>query len=428
MADKLVISIPGAIRWEGARTVEATAALLEGYRDLLAARSASWFGRWSAPTHSKTGFISFLQPGATTVSEASIRALWAQDEVQFRLSITLNPTRTLAHILPRLVDGGGIDQLAELTPDIFWAASEDAASADTLDGNDNALAALDRVHSLFGPAYPRRFMEIFEDNLRWWAIEAVAPYDLWFDADLSGNPTARRDDKVVTLSWSNLVVGYAELFCERRHSTARELMDRVSTHVLASHENSDWQRYADEYDAGGRQGQSMRVGISPTKDIRQVFYAKRRDRIRMEVRYLQHVRKSLRMTAQREALPLRSVFSALQRDAASRIAWKTFCRMSIEPPKAMLTELSDMMARIAECARGANVAAKPVFTALLSTGSIAEGDREQFPRRLMRRLEAAGLIDRQSLVRRVRPGEVRRHRLAAKYAAMVSELQKAFYD
>ncbi|WP_340317911.1 hypothetical protein [Rhizorhabdus argentea] len=299
--------------------------------------------------------------------------------------------------------------------------------AGTLDDNDNAVATLDGILAVLGSNYPQRFIETFEEQLRHWSIEAVAPASSGFSHDLSEpDPCALFGDQSVTLNWSQLVVSSAELFCERRHADAVALMHRVAAHVHAAHGNAEWRSYGVEQDFGGRLGKSMTVGISPTEDIRQICYAKTTTRVRVEIRYLRKVRASLRMDVKHHARPLFDLFAALQTDAAFRVDWKTFCKMCVEPPHAMLTEVSQMMALIAECARGAGVSAKPVFTALLTARSIAEDDSGDFPRRLMKRLEAAGLIDRQSLVRRVRPGERRRHRLTPVYFEIVGQLQQAF--
>lgn len=425
--DKVVISVSGRVCTVLPVAPEASA-VLDGYRDTLTRRAEATRPLWSRPGAAPTRFDTKLSRPLGTVTGALIRTTWADATHDLMLTLTVNPTRTLIHALTMVDDRTFTgSRLAALPLDDFFAWSPIAASASTLDGTDNAFYRLDDIIARMGPDHAGAFISTFERKLKEWALEAVAPRGEGFRHDLRGG-TLIGDNGVhhVSLNWSHLFLRSAEVYCERRHGDAPALMERLNAAVLAAHAEADWRMF-DIDEIGGRVAGSTVIGIAPTSRIRQVFYAKTRDRIRIETRYHHRVRDALRGAPISVTTPLRDLLNGLRDEAAARLQWDSFCAMAAEPPVPMVTDFARLAGIVARCASQANVDAEPVFAALIGSGGLEQTRADgRFPLRLIRRLVEAGLVHRNSLTRRARPGQARRHHLTEPYATVARMLQRTF--
>ncbi|ARR52393.1 hypothetical protein HY78_02430 [Rhizorhabdus wittichii DC-6] len=437
MPDRMAITVPGTIEWRNGRTSpEAAGALIDLYREMLGNRGATTRGSWSTPSGPRERLHTIWHPVAATI-EARLHATWAIDRIKLSLRLVFNPTRTLAYLMSQTTwadDGGTVDQataiehLRTMEGDRFWAAIDGPVLRFPLSDDDNVLVDLDRVRERLGSDYPRSFMDVMEHQLRLWSLEAVAPADVGFRHDTTRYELLAASENIrLQLRWDNLIVGQTEIYCERMLSGGVGVMQRIADRADAAHQEADWRAYEVDPQFGGRRGASKIVGVRPTKTVHVVIYAKASDRLRVEVRYLKNVLATLRLHSSSERWPLRRILPELQRDAAKRIDWKALCDMGIERPRPLLREVAAMTALISECVAKAKADPAAVFRALLTSGSIEE-DGDQFKRSLMRRLADARLIERQSLMRRARPGQRRRHRLASPYFEIVAHLRSVFEE
>lgn len=425
--DKLVITIPGRLC---STLVEPPppAEVLDSYRALLRQRAGTSGGLWSSPGPARTRFNTKLSRQWGTITGTALRATWADDVHELVLTLTVNPTRTLIHALTMVDDdayaGAGLEALSL---ERFFARSPVAATARSLDDSDNAFENLDYIISRMGRDHAAAFIGLFERKLKQWALEAVAPHAQDFQGDALGDALFRSNGvHRVSLDWSRLFLRSAEIYCERRHADAVGLMNRLSSAVLAAHAESDWRTYRID-EIGGRAARSTVIGIKPTGRIEQVYYAKARDRVRIETRYHHRVRDNLRGATISPGTPLRGLLLGLREDAASRLQWGNFCAMAEEPPIPMMADFARLAGMIARCATQAKVDPVPVFAELLGSGGLDETPPDgRFPRRLIRRLTEHDLIDRTSLIRRTRPGQPRRHHLTQPYLSVAQMLQRTF--
>jgi hypothetical protein len=363
------------------------------------------------------------------MNETSVDARREADRVKVTLNVSLNPTRILHHRLASLPEIGAREELLAMPPELFFAAAAIEQSDMALGGVDNAVPRPAEVQRKLGPTFADTFLEILDVQLRRWVLDTLAPTSAGFvHRQVDTRLMAGSEDMTMRLDWADLIVLYAEAHFERRHSSAEALMERLAHTVPQAHSETGLRRYG-ETELGGRRLGSAVVGFARTKTVHQVYYAKYRDRVRAETRYQSAVRNAVRATRCTTDYPLAELLGQVRNDAVRRSneRWGTFCAMCAEPLRATLNEVAGMVALVAECAQAASVAFLPVFSALLTSGGIDETDADgTAPRRLMDRLERAGLISRQSLNARRCAGERRRHALTGDWLEIVQRMKAAF--
>jgi hypothetical protein len=427
--DKVELWVPGSLHSALSDAPNAFA-VLDSYRETLFHRSGQSGSGWTPPGKSKS-VVRTQSKGSGTVSNVTVRARWEDAPHVLSVALTINPTRTLAQALSRIdPDCSALDALDRLSVDQFFARDPHTAAevaTGTLDGAENSFDHLDTIIARLGHDAHASFMTVFERQIRKWVLEAVAPEYYGFVHDTSGEVlTATNDEHRIELDWSRTAVRYAEVYCERRHGDAVGLMDRLASTVLAAHREADWRTYPIG-EMGGRDACSTTIGIKPTSNIEQVYYAKRADRIRIETRYNKRVRDNVRGAQTSPRSPLRETLQLLQADACVRIKWSSFCTMAEDPPTLLISDLSRLAGVIARGAFEARVDPEPLFNALFGSGGIDEGQAtSDFPRRLIKRLCVAGVINGANLQRRSRPGQTRRYHLREPYLGVALALQSTF--
>lgn len=387
--------------------------VLNSYRALLVRRADATRSVWTHPGRALTRFDTALSRPLGTITGATLKTTWADQTHDLMLTMTVNPIRTLIHALTMVDDMTfTASRLDTLAAEDFFSSSPIAVSARALDGADNAIDNLDHIISRMGRDHAGAFIPTFERKLKQWALEAVAPRGEGFRHNLAGDVLIGNDGvHRVSLDWGHMFLRSAEVYCERRHGDALALMERLNSAVLAAHVEADWHRFELD-EIGGRIAGSTVIGIKPTNRIRQVYYAKTRNRVRIETRYHHRVRDSLRGAHISPSAPLSGLLLGLREEAATRLRWDSFCAMAAEPPVPMLTDFARLAGVIARCAVQAKVDPEPVFANLVGSGGLNQTRANgAFPLRLIRPLIAAGLVKRDSLMRRARPGQPRRHHL-----------------
>lgn len=425
--DKIVVTVPGQLQ---SVSVDPTppSEVLEGYQQILLRRAEASEWVWSHPALARASFKTELTRSWGTISGAAIRARWADDAHELSLRLTLNPTRSLIHTLAMVGNAEDASEgLAALRFRDFFASTTAVTTARTLDSSDNAFDHVDHLVERMGRDHGRTFISIFEEKLKQWALDAVAPLSEGFSwIDREESLIADNGRHRVVLDWQRLFLRSAEIYCERRHGDAVGLLNRLTGVVLAAHAEADWRTYPID-EIGGRIAGSTVIGIKPTSRIEQVFYAKTRDRVRIETRYHHRVRDNIPRASISACNPLQDILLGLREDAANRLQWDSFCTMAVEPPIPMMQDFARLIGVIAQCAVQARVDPEPVIAELIGAGGISETPTDgPFPRRLMQRLEAEGLITRESLMRRARPGQARRHHLTQPYLSVAEMIQRTF--
>jgi hypothetical protein len=395
--------------------------VFDHYREIMIRRAILSNGLWSSPMPERAVFRTKLKRKFGTITNTTIWARWEDDRHTMNIWLNVNPTRTLRHLLARYPGEGYLGAVLEsLTLEDFFGVTPEATHAGTLDGNDNVFDDLRYVREQMSENHAAAFMATFERQVRRWFCEAVAPYQGGFREEGAGLSTWLASDCLgIEVQWSNVVIRDLEVYFERRRSNAAALMNRINHAVLAGHNEVQW-RHHDLGERGGRSGGSTSIGVRQTEDITLAYYAKLPDRIRGEVRY----RRGLRDLAEGMGLdvgnPLHKVLMVVRNDAVSRLRWEEFCRLAGPMPIITAADLARLAAVVAKCAHRSNVDAEPVLRALLETGGINETPHTgPFPRRLNKRLEGCGVLWRNPLQPRSRPGHSRRYVLEGQYLEVV---------
>ncbi|MEZ0498206.1 hypothetical protein [Sphingomonas sp. IW22] len=427
MIDLIRMRVTG---WISATSRDAVHDLFRRYRAALTSREDQ-NRAWSAISDKPSEYYrTTFRPGANwLMNETFLDARQDADRVKVSLSISINPTRILHHPLVALPDQMAREELLAMVPQAFFAAAAIEQGDMALGGADNAVPRPIEAQEKLGPAFADAFIEIVEVQLRRWVLDAIGPVSAGFvHWQEETRLIARSEAMALRLDWANLIVLYAEANFERRHSSAEALMERLAHTVPQAHSETGLRRYG-ETELGGRRLGSAVVGFARTKTVHQIYYAKYRDRVRAETRYLSAVRNAVRATRCKTEHPLADLLGQVRDDAVRRAGsrWAVFCAMCEEPRRATLHEVAGMVSLVADCAQAAGVAFMPVFSALLTSGGIDEtGENGPAPRRLMDRLERAGLISRQNLNIRLRAGEQRRHALTGDWLEIVQRMKAAF--
>lgn len=424
--DRLQITVSGNL-WP-INDEQPAVEVIEAYRRLMWERAEGSGNIWGIPSNTPSRVDTRFADECSTVSHAELTARFSPGVHELSLRLTVNPTRSLIHLLSKLEDDGFMAaRLDALLPSEFFGTAMNPVAADTLDGNDNAFARLDAISQTMGEDHASTFIAVFERQLKRWAIEAVAPHELGFGShDWTGGVlTSQAAGHRVALRWDHLIVRKAEAYCERRHADAVGLLNRITGTILAAHSRGDWRTY-EIGKLGGRIAGSTIVGVAPTAGITQVFYAKTRDRVRIETRFHGKIRDNFRGAAISKSAPLRDILLLLRREAVDRLQWQKLCEIAEEEPTPMVADFARLAGAIAKCAAKAKVDAEALFAELIASGGLTETSADgHFPRRLVRRLVAEGLIDGQGLQRRMRPGQARRYHLRQPYFSIATAIQSA---
>lgn len=184
--DKIVVTVPGHLQSISGDPTSPSE-VFDGYRQILLRRAEASEWIWSHPALARASFKTELTQSWGTISGAAIRARWADDVHELSLRLTLNPTRSLIHALAMVSDAEDANEaFAALHFRDFFASTTAVTTARTLDSSDNAFDHVDHLVERMGSDHGRRFISIFEEKLKQWALDAVAPLSegfSWIDAE-----------------------------------------------------------------------------------------------------------------------------------------------------------------------------------------------------------------------------------------------------
>lgn len=401
--------------------------LLDGYRNMLRGRAAME-RRWTGITDGRHYFSTRLLSDDSTIGGSSFKTTSRWDGLLVRLTIHLNPTRTLVHAFEMAREADDpLAALEAMPEDQFFGLSPCVTTVNwARDGNDNVLQSVATFASALGPDFNATFIRILERKLRRWALDAVAPLSQGFFHDTDATRlTADGPLQRVALNWPKLTVNEAEVYFERRHGTASRLMERSLSLLVAAHSDCAERRYPDA--SAAREQGCATVLIRQTKGRQLAIYAKLCNRIRFETRFKSRVKDQLRQMPLSPTAPLSNILIALRGVALRSLHWENLCRMLLESNAPEVMDLAELVTRVVVISHSAEAAPEPVLAALIMQGAIVETNfLGPFPGPLIKKLRDAGLIESEGAAGRRRPGAERRHHLREPYATAARAARQGF--
>lgn len=367
----------------------------------------------------------------TTISHAELTIWDLPERGGFKLTVAVNPIRTLGHILDSYTFG----DIEGLTPYEFFAKRpEPRAAAITLDGNDNMVADYLAFSGTLPATYVQRvatYLDLFERALVQRLLVELCPPDRGYTLRTDGDAwLAESDDLTVRLEWGALTVSQCEVCWERRdeqtlarvHALADDmLLSARSVEVPIFTRPSRKRPISVERELG-----AIAVRIPLPGDVTVVVYAKSRDRLRFEVRYSKNLPDMVRSKMQSSGRTLVQWFNAIREHAASRLRWSDL-HQRLQPQHVLTVDaLTELTLAVADAATGKR---KPkrnaIIRELLLHGAItATSSDGEAPFGILDRLARRGVLEHVPLLSRdAKIG--RRFRLSARYTGLATALQHA---
>lgn len=370
--------------------------------------TASIAGRlFRSPSTPGSRYISDLAPHYTLNGQLTINSRGR--ECPFEILLHLNPTRTLH----RALDIAGGRPLAALAPRTFFTAVEALTQRSpefsgvpspepTLDGNDNILPTVEHMGGTWASrsaAFQAEFLSIFETKLRGFLLDAFTPVAMEpiFSDDYC---RATREDGVrVELQWQRLIVQRAEIYWERDTPDAPAVVRRMSDAGLALARNIRATTYADDQallilDQEGAGYPALSIPLTGARTVLLSVYAKTRQRLRTEVRYMHDLNATLR-ECRSGTNRLSALLERLKDDAARRLPWNQLARLAALPPQVEAADIAGLVSQIARAAKSNHAAFDEIMRSILFTGGVfADDARIVGSEAIVRRLVRAGVVER----------------------------------
>lgn len=366
----------------------------------------------------------------TTISRAELTTWDHPVQPRFKLVVTVNPIRTLSHIL----DAHHFNEIAGLSPEEFFAKRRQARAASlALDGQDNMvtdfLAFSGTVHSTYVQRVAT-YLNLFERALIRRMLDELCPSDRGFVRRTDGETwLAENDDLLVRLEWGALTVSQCEVCWERKDNQALERVHALADDMLLSARSVEVPIFSQPSRkrpiSVQRELGAIAVRIPLPGEVTIVVYAKARDRLRFEVRYIKDLPDLVRNHLPQGGRTLVQWFDAIREHAASRLPWAEL-HQRLQPPQDFTVEiLAELTLAVADVARGKQKSKRDaLIRQLLLHGAItattSDGDA---PVGMLDRLARRGILEHVRLVGKdAKTG--RRFRLAERFAGLPRALRR----
>lgn len=361
---------------------------------------------------------------STTISRAVLTGTDYVGHARFELEVTVNPIRTLGHIL----DIHPFDDIARLSPEEFFAKRPSArATSLTLDGRDNMVADFTEFAGTFHKMYVQRvatYLSLFEQALINRLLDELCPTDRGYNRSNDGGAwLAESEDLSVRLEWGQLTVSQCEVCWERRDPGALARVHALADDTLRSARSVEvpiFTHPSQEHPIGvSRELGSLAIRIPLPSEVMIVVYAKAADRLRFEIRYMKDLPDMVRPQLPRGARTLVDWFDAIRNHAAARLPWAEL-HQRLQPPQEPTVEaLAELTVAIADVAKGKQKPKRePLIRELLLHGAItATSNDGAAPFGILSRLADRGFLEHVRLASR--DAEIgRRFRLTTRYASL----------
>lgn len=360
---------------------------------------------------------------STTISHAELTAWEHPERSGFKMVLTINPIRTLSHLL----DAHTFEEIAGLTPWEFFAKrTQPRAAQMTLDGQDNMVADFLAFGGTVHSTYVQRvatYLGLFERALVFRLLDELCPMDQGYGHRRTEDAwEAESDDLTVRLMWGQLNVSQCEVCWERNDPEALARAHALADDMLLSARSVEVPLFAIPGTVERKLG-SPAVRIPLPGEVAVVVYAKARDRLRFEVRYIKDLPDKVRGRLQRGSRSLVQWFDAIREHAASRLPSEQL-HQRLEPRDEPTVEaLTELVLAVTDVARGKQRSKRDhLLRELLRQGAVtATANDGEVPEGILRRLAARGFLEHVRLVKRDAIVG-RRYRLAPRYAGVVGKL------
>ncbi|MGE8134860.1 hypothetical protein ACQKO5_14755 [Novosphingobium subterraneum] len=408
MFDRVSLKVSGSISYADAASLAAYAEGIGSPSSLLGRPRMSG-KRWQYAERSGD---------ASTISRCRL-ALWYSEGLpaQFSLELTVNPTRTLAHLL----DAHSYAELASLTPRAFFTAQPSPAAAEiTLDGRDNMVADFRAFSGTMAQTRLQRvadFLTLFERNLLSLVLEEICPAALGFEeTGAEAGPCRRSEALQVSLRWADLTVSQAEVCWEWYEPEAVSQAHALAEMAFLSARSTDISFFPLAGVARELGSPSVRIPLSKGIDL--AIYAKARERLRFEVRYKTKLGEKLRSRPRPRPHSLASWFDLIREDAHLRVPWQRLDDALSVSHKPHTDLLADLLDGVAAAARTNAQVRRDLLLNLLRHGGVTStGPKGAFPEAVMKRLAATGVVEHVRLVPRD-ASKGRRYSLARRFQSL----------
>lgn len=384
------------------------------FRSRLTLPEVQWF---NAPQRSPQHMLVSMSRNrnGSTISECKVRISSTRHERgPIHISLSVNPTRTLAHLLARF--GNELsptelwEEISRLSPVAFFAKAEAGRISPSLDGSDNWLPATRYVRDRLGDDPWERFLPIFCDRLRRFcnALLMEAP------VDPANEPTNRMPSPSgdVSLHWGAVRIASVEAYFERYHRQAISTVRRGGNALLAADHSIDFWRYVPEASSFHRENARFSISMKLTEKLRLAIYAKLRDRLRFEIRRKGKGDYSALGSPTDGNMRLLDILQQERRILIGAVRWDAIGELLAGPDHPQIADIETLIEQVcASCGQDANLAAE-TLNSLLFDGALVEADA---PPAIIEDLQKRGIVERRLTRVKDRNRRARRFSLTAPY-------------
>ncbi|WP_417621942.1 hypothetical protein [Parasphingorhabdus sp.] len=322
---------------------------------------------------------------------------------QIDIWLSLNPTRTLSHLIHALGEAQGsvfpedqtfFDLISELPALSFFSAHSGVPRS--LDGKDNWLSDLTTVRRCLGPDPFSVFLPIFCEKVTQYAALFLAPN---YDALTSSNGSSTEitvPGISATIEWGLVRIQQIETYYERylpyavaaTREAAIRAIDQLSPSTVGVYDLL--QSFYVERDAN-----SVSVRSELRDGLTVIAYPKHASRMRFEIRRT----KAAKYEELADTCPTDRLLGILnweRGELESRARWPELCRFLDARPQPTLKELSTQIALLADVASRHQVSAGDILEHLLDHAGSSYQTGGLFSDALVLDLAKVGILERRS--------------------------------
>lgn len=399
--DRLEIGIGGRWRVLGSRHSQMQS--LQDYADLLEfpIDCADWFRRPEWRYNIRT--LQTRTPSASTlgIMAVKLRGSPGATEGALSISITTNPTRTLAHLLAEHGSRSNFcEHISAFPPSQFFAPTQEHIER-AFGTPDNWFPDFNLLRDQMGQDPFARFLPIFVGQIQQFVLGILRPRLETPTFDDGTDIVIRDPDIEVRLDWGHVKVPQIETYFERHFSQAVGAVRSAATVALADLNRTRVSRYSVQTSHWvERQDDCLVIGTPLTDRHALTVYAKSKSRIRFEVKRL---KKGDYSGLARPSSPtdwLLDILNLERRNLLAQVRWQAVAQMFHEPDRPILGDLSRLCQQVAQACMEDGVEVGPVLGRLLEDGGLLRSGLDNIPADLIARLCEMGVLKRTTVRRR----------------------------